>query len=94
MISKSRTSINIKDESKTILQNSKNAYGKKKAVKGNFDITKDFNAKSSYLPDIGTDAENQMQMRATIEDLKEATKEKDCKIGALQRNFESISALL
>jgi hypothetical protein len=45
------------------------------------------------FPNIGTPQETASQLRATIEVQKKDLTEKDQKCGALQRNFESLSAL-
>ena len=45
------------------------------------------------LPDIGSEAETIKSLKLTIESQKKDLVEKDQKCAALQRNFESLSAL-
>lgn len=63
--------------------------------------TKDANRKGSSnqttrgvsLPDIGSDGDNKVKLRAFIEELRNEIREKEQMIGALKRNFDSLSGL-
>lgn len=45
------------------------------------------------MPEIGSEVDSIYKLKKLIEELKAEAREKDLKVGALQRNFESLSAL-
>lgn len=45
------------------------------------------------MPDIGSDGDNKVKLRAFIEELRNEIREKEQMIGALKRNFDSLSGL-
>ena len=68
---------------------SKKAEGTDKAAKKKMTQT----SRGLSLPDIGNDNDSKLQLRAFIEELKGEVREKEQMVGALQRNFESLSGL-
>lgn len=55
--------------------------------------TKTHTSRGLSLPDISNDNDSRLQLRAFIEELKAELREKEQTVGALQRNFESLSGL-
>ena len=74
-------------------RSSKNYSKKGKTSNLNYDEPLNKKGGTVALPDIGSDYEVISKLKNLLEEAKNEMRDKDLKMGALQRNFESLSQL-